>query len=68
MKNQTMSVFSVLSMDEKFLKSSFQWFKFQVVWSYLKRVVTVLVDKGQLKQLLFSIPFLIRIFYILLLP
>jgi hypothetical protein len=49
-------------MDGKLVKSSFQWFKYQVVWSLLQRVMTILVDKGQLKQLLFGIPFLIRIF------
>jgi hypothetical protein len=36
-------------MDGKLLKSSFQWFKYQVVWSFLQRVMTVLVDRGQLK-------------------
>jgi hypothetical protein len=36
-------------MNEKLLKSSFQWFKFQIVWSFLKRVMTILVNMGQLK-------------------
>jgi hypothetical protein len=31
------------------LKSSFQWFKYQVVWSLLHKVMTVLVDRGQPK-------------------
>jgi hypothetical protein len=44
------------------LKSSFQWFKYQVVWSSLERVITILMDRCQLKQLLFGIPFLIQIF------
>jgi hypothetical protein len=36
-------------MDEKLLKSSFQWFKCQVVWSSLQRGMVILVDRGQLK-------------------
>jgi hypothetical protein len=44
-------------MDENLWKSSFLWFKFQSVWSSLQRVMTVLMDMDQLKQLLFSISF-----------
>jgi hypothetical protein len=35
------------------------WKAFEVVWSSLQRFMIILVDIGQLKQLLFSIPFLI---------
>jgi hypothetical protein len=41
--------FSVWPMDGKLLKSSFQWFKLQIVWSSLQSVMTILVDRGQLK-------------------
>jgi hypothetical protein len=41
--------FSVWPMDEKLLKSSFQLLKFQVVWSSLQRVMTILVKECQLK-------------------
>jgi hypothetical protein len=54
-----------MTMDGKLLKSSFQWFKFQVVWSSLQRVMTILVDRGQLKgcclEFCFYYMFLLRI-------
>jgi hypothetical protein len=56
MKEQTTSVLAVWPMDGKFLKSSFQWFKLEVIWTYLQSVMAILVDRSQLKQLLFSIP------------
>jgi hypothetical protein len=66
LKGQMDVEFSVLPMDEKLLKSSFQWFKFQVVWSSLQRVMAILVDRGQLKgcclELCFYYMFLLRIF------
>jgi hypothetical protein len=52
-------------MDGKILKSSFQWFKFQVVWSSLQRVMMILVDSDQLKgcclEFCFYYMFLLRI-------
>jgi hypothetical protein len=52
-------------MDGKLLKSSFQWFKFQVVWSSLHRVMAILVKGCQLKgcclEFCFYYMFLLRI-------
>jgi hypothetical protein len=52
-------------MDRKLLKSSFQWFKCQIVWSSLQRGMTILVDSGQLKwcclEFCFYYMFLLRI-------
>jgi hypothetical protein len=49
----------------KLLKSSFQWFKFQVIWSSLQKVMVILVDRGQLKgcclEFCFYYMFLLRI-------
>jgi hypothetical protein len=57
--------FSVWSMDGKLLKSSFQWFTFQIVWSSLQKVMAILVDSGQLKgcclEFCFYYMFLLRI-------
>jgi hypothetical protein len=57
--------FSVGPMNGKILKYSFQWFKFQVVWSFLQRVMTILVDRDQLKgcclEFCFYYMFLLRI-------
>jgi hypothetical protein len=57
--------FSVWPMDEKLLKSSFKWFKFQVVWSSLQRVMMILVKVCQLKgcclEFYFYYIFLLRI-------
>jgi hypothetical protein len=47
------------------VKSSFQWFKFQIVWSSLQRVIASLVDSSQLKgcclEFYFYYMFLLRI-------
>jgi hypothetical protein len=57
--------FSVWPMDGKLLKSSFQWFKFQVVWSSLRRVMAIVIDRDQLKgcclEFSFYYMFLLRI-------
>jgi hypothetical protein len=65
LKGQIDVEFSVGPMDGKLLKSSFQWFKCQIIWSSLQRVMTILVDSGQLKwrclEFCFYYMFLLRI-------
>jgi hypothetical protein len=41
--------FGYMTYELKLLKYSFKWFKFQVVWNFLHRVMTILIDIGQLK-------------------